>query len=210
MQNMLLAPILANGLADLIAGMLLIFILIVVVLIVVGILFLLTLSKALGKCSPRNRAMEPGLVFLNLIPLFNLFWMFITVLRVAESLDNEYRDRRMSGGGDFGKNLGLATCIIYIVYAVAINTQATVGFILGIGWLVVWIMYWVRIATLSGDLDHSGRSNRRFVDDWDEEDDRPRSRRRDRDDDDDYDDDRRGRGRGRDDDDDDDDRPRRR
>jgi hypothetical protein len=32
--------------------------------------------------------MEPGMVWLNLIPVLSLVWQFITVIRVAESLES--------------------------------------------------------------------------------------------------------------------------
>ena len=59
----------------------------------ITILFLLTLSKALRRCAPENRTMEPGMVWLYLIPIFNLYWQFVTVNRVSESLKNEFYAR---------------------------------------------------------------------------------------------------------------------
>jgi hypothetical protein len=70
-------PILAQKGADAagIAAVLLLFICgILIVALVIGILFLLTLHRALDRCSPRNRTMEPGMVWLNLIPLFSMVW----------------------------------------------------------------------------------------------------------------------------------------
>lgn len=40
--------------------------------LVVAIFYLLTLMRALQKCSPQSRTMQPGMVWLLLIPLFNL------------------------------------------------------------------------------------------------------------------------------------------
>src|SRR5262245_3407130 len=68
------------------AGVLLVF-------LVVFIFFFLTLSKALSRCHWRNRTMEPGQVWLNFIPIFHLVWMFITAVRVSDSLRNEFYDR---------------------------------------------------------------------------------------------------------------------
>src|SRR4051812_22569371 len=59
------------------------------------IFFLLTLSKALKRCTPESRKMEPGMLWLNLIPLFSNFWIFLTVNRMTESLRNEFTARRM-------------------------------------------------------------------------------------------------------------------
>jgi hypothetical protein len=154
----------------------------VILLIALGIqaMFLLTMSKCLKQIAPRNRQMEPGSVWLCLIPLFGIVWTIIMILRVAYSLRDEYDDRRLRGDGDFGKTLG----IVYIVSA----------FICGIVALVCFIMYWVKIAGYTRELVES------------RDDDRPRRRRRDEDDaddvNDDQDDDRPRRRRRRDEDDD--------
>lgn len=153
--------------------------------LVLHILFALNLSRTLQLCDPRNRVFEPGQVWLNFIPLFNVVWIFITVFRVAETLDAEYRDRGLRGDGDFGKTNGLVCCISAIVGCSPVA-------------LIFYIIYWVKMAgyrkelteTASGadrygeDDDRPSRRRRRDhdEDDRDEEDDRP-SRRGRRDDD---------------------------
>jgi TRAP-type C4-dicarboxylate transport system permease small subunit len=138
--------------------------------VIIHIFFLLTLSKTLAQCSPRNRTMEPGQVWLNLIPFFNLVWMFITIIRISESLEREYRSRGMRvDDPDFGKMMG----ILYMVF----------NFVCGLVALIFFIIYWAKIAGYKNELMNSGRG--RLEDDYD---DRPRRRRRD---DDDYEDDRR-------------------
>ena len=82
---------------------------IIVIGLVIGIFFLLTLQTALSRCSKRNRTMEPGMVWLMFIPLFNLFWWFYLVINVGNSLKNEFSDRDMDNGGDYGKTVGIWT-----------------------------------------------------------------------------------------------------
>jgi hypothetical protein len=140
----------------------------------IQIMFLLTMSKCLRNIAPENRQMEPGSVWLCLIPLFGLVWAIIMILRVSDSLKDEYRDRRLRGDGDFGKTTG----ILYIV----------LSFVCGPVGLIFFILYWVKIAGYSRELAETGgedRPRRRRGDDDgadDEDDDRPRRRRR-RDDD---------------------------
>ena len=170
------------------AGMLVCQLVVAVVILAVQIFFLLSLSKCLAECSPRNRTMEPGQVWLNLIPFFNLVWLFITVIRISESLKNEFQARRMrSDDPEFAKMTG----ILYIVLSIACGP---------IGW-IFWIMYWLKISAFKNELINNkkgggseddyddqprrGRGQRDAVDDDDEEDDRPRRPRRPRDDDDD-------------------------
>jgi heme/copper-type cytochrome/quinol oxidase subunit 2 len=161
--------------AGIVAGMLAFYAVVLVVAIVIQVMFLLTMSKCLKQISPRNRQMEPGMVWLCLIPIFGLVWTIIMILRVADSLRDEYDDRGMRGDGDYGKTIG----IVYIVTA----------FLCGPVGLICWIMYWVKIAGYTKQL--AARRGYAEDDDEDEEDDRPRKkRRRDEDDEDDEEDDR--------------------
>ena len=135
----------------------------------------MSLSKCLHQVAPRNRRIEPGQVWLNLIPLFNIVWIILTILRTAESLQNEYEDRGLRGDGDYGKTSGL----IYYVGSLVCGPVGLVGF----------IMYWMKIAGYTRELRETGGG------DYDEyEDDRPRKKKKrrveDEDEDDDRDDDR--------------------
>ncbi len=147
---------------------------IILAAIFVQIMFLLSLSRCLKAISPRNRKMEPGQVWLNLIPIFNYVWIIMTILRIADSLKDEYDDRGMSEDGDFGKTLG----IIYFATAIACGPVGIIPF----------IMYWVKIAGYTKALTEggSGGGGSRRPSRDDDEDDRPR-RRRPRDDDEDDD-----------------------
>jgi hypothetical protein len=154
-----------------------------VIALVIEIFFLLTLSRALSRCSPENRTMEPGMVWLNLVPCLNLVWQFITVNRIAESLSNEFYARRMDRSGeDYGKSLGTTACVLNLLGIIPY-----VGALFSLGGIVCGIIYWVKIAGYSRELAESGDSG----DDYDRDDDyddRPRKKKR-RDDYDDYDDD---------------------
>lgn len=114
--------------------------------LVIAVFYLLTLQKCLNRVSPANRAMNPPMVWLNLIPLFNLVWGFITVLKIAESLVKEAQARGLNLG-DGGKTLGLAYVILGICGIIPI-----LGLICSLGAVVCWIMYWVKIAGYSNQL----------------------------------------------------------
>lgn len=158
----------------------------IVIALLPTIFFLLTLQKALGRCSPRNRTMEPGLVWLGLVPLLNLVWIFINVIRVSESLQNEFRARRWhSRNEDYGYGIGIAYCCLSLASIIPYC-----GLLFAIAGLVCWIIYWVKVANLSGELASGSRYDDFDDEDdyYDDEDDRPRRRRRDDDDEDDRDD----------------------
>jgi hypothetical protein len=119
----------------------------VIISIVVGVFYCLTLQKALNRCAPQNRAMSPGLVWLYLIPFFNLIWHFFIVINMAKSLHAEFVYRGIVEEANPGQGIGLATCILHIA-----SNIPYVGGLALIGFLVCWIMYWARIAGFSGKI----------------------------------------------------------
>jgi len=157
--------------------------------LVLLILMITTWKNALEACSERNREMSPGQAWLNLIPCFNFIWIILTVIKVSNSLQKEYKDRGIRGDGDYAKSAG----ITYFL---------TLLFCGPIGWIFL-LIYRGKLNGYIADLEGGGRrrsKRRRDEDADDEEDERPRRRKsRDRDEQDDEDED-----------DDEDDRPRRR
>jgi hypothetical protein len=117
------------------------------VLLLPAIFYLLTLQKALNRCAPENRAMNPGMMWLMFIPLFNLVWHFLIVLNIAKSLGAEFRKRGMAEEPEPGKTLGLAMCILACCGIIPI-----LGMLCSLGGLVCWIMYWVKISGYSAKL----------------------------------------------------------
>lgn len=115
--------------------------------LVVAIFFLLTLQKTLQRCAPESRTMEPGQVWLMLIPLFNIVWQFIVVQRISASLANEYRRRNIPIEPEPGKMIGLAYCILGVCGIIPI-----LGILASIACLVCWIIYWVKIGGYSENI----------------------------------------------------------
>ncbi len=111
-------------------------------LIVSAIFYLLTLQRALERCSQELRAMPPGQVWLLLIPLFNVIWQFMVVNAIAASLRNEFGKRMIPlAEAEPGKNVGLVLCISSIAGIVPL-----LNILAGPVTLVCWIVYWVKIA----------------------------------------------------------------
>jgi hypothetical protein len=111
------------------------------------IFYLLTLQKALSRCSIESRTLSPGLVWLQLIPLFNLVWVFIVVINVSKSLGNEFRKRGIPELPAPGQGVGLAMAICSVVSIIPF-----VGYLTGIAAFVCWIIYWVKVAGCSSRL----------------------------------------------------------
>lgn len=113
----------------------------VAILLVPAILYLITLQNTLKAISPENRKMEPGMVWLLLIPLFNIVWNFIVVNRMADSIQAELRKKGTNVTERPAYNVGIALCIISCVTWIPF-----IGSLASIGGLICWIVYWVKIA----------------------------------------------------------------
>jgi ribosomal protein L40E len=112
------------------------------------IFFFITQQKALTKCSPGNRTMSPGLVWLQIIPVFGFVWQFFVVIALANSLSAEFRARGIYEEDNPGQGVGIAMCITRLFLVVPV-----LNILAGIASLVLWIVYWVKIAGFSGKLD---------------------------------------------------------
>ena len=119
------------------------------VFVVIAVFYFGLLAGVLRKCSPSSRTMQPGLVWLLLIPLFNLVWNFIVVLAIADSLGNEFRLRNIPVEDPKpGKSIGIAMAVCQ-----ACGIIPLVNILAGLASLVLWIVYWVKIAEYSRLLD---------------------------------------------------------
>ena len=91
--------------------------------------------------------MAPGMVWLMLIPLFNLVWGFFVVLNLTKSLRAEFQKRGIAEEPEPGKTLGLVMCIL-----ACCGWIPFLGILASLGGLVCWIIYWVKIAGFSSKL----------------------------------------------------------
>lgn len=120
--------------------------------LVILILYMITLFNVLNAVAPANRKLEPGLVFLLLIPLFNLVWNFIVVGKLRDSLQAEYAERELQGDG-FAYGVGLAMSILFACGIIPI-----VNLLVGIPALICWIIFWVKMAGYRKTLMASARA----------------------------------------------------
>lgn len=118
------------------------------ILLMPGVFYILTLQKALNRCAPESRAMEPAMVWLLLVPCFNVIWDFFVVINMSKSLAAEFQRRGMSEDPEPGKKLGLIMCILACCLPIPF-----LGFACFLGCLVCWIMYWIKIAGYSKKLE---------------------------------------------------------
>jgi len=106
--------------------------------------------------------MEPGQIWLLLIPYFNAYWIFVVTAKVSDSFCG-YLDRSGSTGhGDCGKQIGFALSICWAVSAVLgllgwfVPFVSCVGSIAGLAGLVLLIVYLVKIYGLKNHVATTG------------------------------------------------------
>ncbi len=127
--------------------------------VVVGVLFLLNLQRLLEAVRFQNRAMSPGHVWLNLIPVFNLGWMIYTVIKIRDSVRNENASRwgaSVNEGSTY--SVGLAYAILSIAgsgFYFGRDENVGLSVLSSLIWLaalVTWIIYWVKTNGLKNEL----------------------------------------------------------
>ena len=118
--------------------------------IVPAVFYLLTLQTALQRCSPSSRTMSPGLAWVMLIPLVNLLWHFFVVVRISQSLHNEFvRRERENVEPRPGLTVGLAMCSASILAAIPVGNLWWLFTVISTG---LWIAYWIMVSKYSRSL----------------------------------------------------------
>jgi hypothetical protein len=134
-------------------------------------LYLLTVQQTLKRCAPQNRTMAPGLVWLQIIPVFGLYWHFRNVYAVGQSLENEARARGIPAHRphqSLGVAMGLCLIIGYgIMTAGTLSQQVVNGqpsfmyqvqnlrglaSIVALAGVITAALYWMRIARSSREI----------------------------------------------------------
>ena len=118
--------------------------------VVPAVFYLLTLQTALQRCSPSSRTMSPGLTWVMLIPLVNLLWHFVVVVKISQSLHNEFvRRERENVESRSGLTVGLAMCSASILAAIPVGNLWWLFSAAGTG---LWITYWIVVSKYSRSL----------------------------------------------------------
>jgi len=109
--------------------------------IVPAVFFVITLQNTLKAISPENRKMPFANVWLLCIPVFNFYWQFIVVNKIAQSIAVECE--RLGIPVKETKPtfiLGLSWTICYLLFLIpSIKLWA------GIALTITWIIYWIKV-----------------------------------------------------------------
>jgi hypothetical protein len=110
--------------------------------------FICYLVFTLYKAVPAQfRQMDPGLVWLMLIPLFNLVWNFFVFPKLSESYERALQAQGNSSAGNCNAGLALALPITWACVLVP-----CIGMVAGLAALVILIIYLVKMFDLKTRL----------------------------------------------------------
>jgi hypothetical protein len=119
--------------------------------LVIGLAILIAIALALSSCfkriPPQYRLMEPGMVWLLLIPCFNLIWNFFVYPRLSQSFQNYFGAHARTDVGDCGRQLGLWYAICAAASIVPFLNYCTIPIS-----LVLLIIYLVKVLGLKGQI----------------------------------------------------------
>lgn len=140
--------------------------LLIVFFIIPAILFLVEQQRTLKAISPANREISPGEVWFQLIPVFNIYWQFVVVTRIADSLLKEQtflesQDDSILGVPDYDAveaignrptyKIGMAWCTLFLLDILVTRLQwgpfnypLIPGLVL-VSAMICWIVYWVEL-----------------------------------------------------------------
>lgn len=128
---------------------LVIIVMIVFTLIWIGLLVALCYfySTVLKRIPEVHRKMQPGLVWLLLIPCFGMVWNFFVVIQIPQSLQSYFQSVGRTDVGDCGFVLGLISAIL-----LALGMIPYIGCIFSIASLILLIIFVVKLSALKQQL----------------------------------------------------------
>jgi hypothetical protein len=109
------------------------------ILLAVYLFVVYLLYTCYQRIPAQYRLMEPGQVWLMLIPLFHIVWQFFVVIRLSRSFQQYFAAKGRTDVGDCGESIGLWGMIFNLIGC------APVGFIL-------WIIYLVKVTGLKNQI----------------------------------------------------------
>ena len=112
-----------------------------IVAIGVGVFVLWLYYSAYAAIPPQFRQMEPGQVFMVLIPLYGAVWIFFVVMRLSRSFRAYFNSIGRYDLGDCGERTGLTALILQWLGVIPF-----VGALASLASLVMMIIYLVKIS----------------------------------------------------------------
>lgn len=102
--------------------------------------FLNTMKQCLDKMAPESRRITKSQLWLNLVPIFNLVWVFVTAHRFSLSMAAEQR-RRPGVAGFAHWDKGLLTAGLFAGFILSLPFGMWSWLTFGI-WILALALYW--------------------------------------------------------------------
>jgi hypothetical protein len=83
--------------------------------IAISIIIILIVQSFYKRIPPEHRRMEPGMVWLLIIPCFNLVWNFFVFLKLSDSFKSYFDSQGIVDVGDCYRGLAMAYCIAAVL-----------------------------------------------------------------------------------------------
>ena len=115
----------------------------ILVALVIELIIILITAGCLKRIPPEFRLMSPGMVWLLLIPVFDLIWNFFVFVRLSKSYQRYFAAKGRTEFGDCAEKIGLWCAICCVCAWIPL-----VGYAAGPASLVLLIVYLVKVVGL--------------------------------------------------------------
>lgn len=116
---------------------------VLIIRLIVWAFYANTVRKTLERVSPENRLMAPHQAWLLVIPFFNIYWNFSVASRVADSLTNEFYDRKIAEEENPGRIAGTWYAWLFLLSNIPLPAFILVA--VGVLSVIYFVGYWVKV-----------------------------------------------------------------
>ncbi|PPL01772.1 hypothetical protein [Parapedobacter indicus] len=112
--------------------------------VVIWVFYANTIRRTLLLVAPENRLMTPNQAWLLAVPFFNIYWNFTVASRLADSLTNEFYDRKIAEEENPGRAGGMWYAWLFLLTNIPLPPFILITiFLLSI---IYFIVYWVKVS----------------------------------------------------------------
>src|SRR5690606_13819668 len=112
--------------------------------ILIWVLYANTVRKTLLLIAPENQLMTPNQAWLLAVPLFNIYWNFAVASRLADSLTNEFYDRKIAEEENPGRAVGTWYAWLFLLTNIPLPPFILITLLLLS--ITYFIVYWVKVS----------------------------------------------------------------
>ena len=113
------------------------------IILIPKLFYLKTLQSTLNAISVENRKIPSSNVWLLLIPIFSIFWHFIVVKKLADSISAEAGVKNINiEDQKIAYKIGIAMCLLNCFFFIPV-----LNIITGIASLICLLLFWIQINT---------------------------------------------------------------